>query len=211
MKFFCIIFLIIEFVIGNERESEERNYCRNINRISYEKCEKITKCNFCNVKGNCGWCKERKKCIPVIYDSKLNENKAVCNGECSTLLNIDKCYETAFSDDDIKNYTKYLNDSFVYDKPQYEESEFSSLISSLEAQKINLWLKGYTMHNNNRTKENNNKEKYLRKFYKDIKYNKTQLKNYTIASLLKQNKVINTDLKSEIAIKRIISNANIKQ
>ena len=50
-----------------------------------------------------------------------------------------------------------------------------------------------------------------KKFYKNVKYNKTQLNNNSIASLLKQNKVINTELKSEIAIKRIISNANNKK
>ena len=200
-----ISLIVISIVLCNDREIEERDYCRNVNRISYEKCGKITRCSFCNVNGNCGWCKEKKKCLPVIYDSSQREIKTICNGECSTLLNIDKCYETAL--DENLNYT---NDSFLVDKPQYEESEWDSLISSLETQKINLWLKGYSIRNN-RTKEEDNKEKYLRKFYKNVKYNKTQLNNNSIASLLKQNKVINTELRSENAIKRIISNANIKK
>ena len=111
--------------------------------------------------------------------------------------------------DELVNYIKSLLSKYKI-PPQYEESEWSLFISSLEAQKINLWLKGYSIPND-RTKEKDNKEKYLKKFYKNVKYNKTQLNNNSIASLLKQNKVINTELKSEIAIKRIISNANIKR
>lgn len=199
-----ITLIVIAIVLCNDREIEERNYCRKMNRISYEKCEKITRCGFCNVNGNCGWCKEKKKCLPVIYDSSHSEIKTICNGECTTLLSIDKCYETVL--DEKENFTE----NFMFDTPQYEESEWSLFISSLEAQKINLWLKGYSIPND-RTKEKDNKEKYLKKFYKNVKYNKTQLNNNSIASLLKQNKVINTELKSEIAIKRIISNANNKK
>ena len=109
---------------------------------------------------------------------------------------------------------QYNSNDILYDRPQFESSELETFLSELQKQKLKLWLQGYSTTDqrislNNRINPNKTKI-FLRKFYKDVKYNKTNLYNTTIPSLLKEKNVINLNYINENTIKKIMLNANKK-
>lgn len=109
---------------------------------------------------------------------------------------------------------QYNSNDILYDKPQFESSELETFLSELQKQKLKLWLQGYTITDQEISlgnKINPNKTKtFLRKFYKDAKYNKANVYNSTISFLLKEKNVIDLNYINGSKIKKIMLNANKK-
>lgn len=102
---------------------EELDKCRNTFLANYNRCTLFTTCNFCSANSDCGWCDEKKICIPVEPDTRNDNIVPVCQGECIRVLKIEYCYKGLFEPENTQGEVNFANYKEVLTPEPEEDSE----------------------------------------------------------------------------------------
>jgi len=109
---------------------DEIDKCRGMYPANYERCSKFNTCNFCSANNDCGWCDEKKICMPININSRSDMMIPLCQGDCIHLLKMEYCYKVLFEPGNNPGEVNFSNyDQVVYNKPGCKKS----------ANKVNLF------------------------------------------------------------------------
>lgn len=118
--------------------AEELEKCRNTFSANYDRCSRFTTCNFCAANSDCGWCNEKKLCIPIELSSRNDMLVPVCQGDCIRVLKIEYCYKGLFEPENTQgeinfgNYPQVKQESNMLDSNQRPEDFDSIFEKTLE-------------------------------------------------------------------------------
>ena len=76
--------------------TEELEKCRIEYEANYIRFSGFNTCNFCAANSDCGWCNEKKLCVPVDLNSRNDELVPICQGDCIRILKMEYCYKGLF-------------------------------------------------------------------------------------------------------------------
>ena len=99
----------------NAKGRDEIGKCRTIYPANYERCSKFNTCNFCSANSGCGWCDEKKICMPINLNSRNDILIPLCQGDCIHMLKIEYCYKVLFEPQNnpgeinFSNYNQVIN------------------------------------------------------------------------------------------------------
>lgn len=79
-----------------KKGAEELNQCREEYNANFNRCSKFTTCNFCSANSDCGWCDEKKICIPIDLNSHNDMLEPLCQGDCIHVTKIEYCFKVLF-------------------------------------------------------------------------------------------------------------------
>lgn len=100
---------------------EELDKCRNIYKANYDRCSSFSTCNLCSANSDCGWCNEKKICLPIELNSRSDGLVPICQGDCIRVLKIEYCFKGLFEPENTKaeiNFANYMdvNEGNIFEK-----------------------------------------------------------------------------------------------
>jgi hypothetical protein len=88
---------------------EELGKCQDLFAANYDRCSRFNTCNLCSANSDCGWCNEKKLCIPVELNSKSDGIQPMCQGDCIRVLKIGYCYKGLFEAENTQGEVNFAN------------------------------------------------------------------------------------------------------
>lgn len=110
-----------------QRGKEELEQCRNLYKANYDDCRNYKTCNFCSANSGCGWCDEKKICLPLDLNARKDELIPLCMGDCLKVLKIEFCYKGLFEPDNTKNEVNFANIDQVVNQSKYKKSPYDPI------------------------------------------------------------------------------------
>jgi len=111
-----------------KRGKEELEQCRNVYNANYKHCRSYKTCNFCSANTGCGWCDEKKICVPLDLNSHKDELIPLCMGDCIKVLKIEYCFKGLFEPDNTQNEVNFANYDQVLNQEKYAKSPNDPII-----------------------------------------------------------------------------------
>jgi hypothetical protein len=160
--------------------AEELAKCRNTFSANYDRCSRFKTCNFCAANSDCGWCNEKKLCIPIELNSRNDMLVPVCQGDCIRVLKIEYCYKGLFEPENTQGEINFGNYPHVKEESNKIEAENFDNIFEKALEKNYLEQRNHNLRQNSDSNSNSNistfnfKEK---KFMKSNSYSNFNSKN----------------------------------
>ena len=107
-----------------KRGQEELEQCRNQFKANYNHCRNYKTCNFCSANSGCGWCDEKKICIPLDLNSQKDQLIPICMGDCIKVLKIEYCFKGLFEPDNTQGEVNFANYDQVVNQDKYAKSPY---------------------------------------------------------------------------------------
>ena len=111
----------------SKRGKEELEQCRNLYQANYNDCRNFKTCNFCSANSGCGWCDEKKICLPLDLGSRKDEYVPLCMGDCIKILKIDYCYKGLFEPENTQDEINFANMDQVVNQEKYRKSPYDRI------------------------------------------------------------------------------------
>lgn len=100
-----------------DKGKDELTKCRIKYKANFDKCRRLTTCNFCSANNDCGWCNEKKICIPIDLNSKKDQMIPLCQGDCIRILQIEFCYKGLFEPENTPEEINFATYPQVIEEP----------------------------------------------------------------------------------------------
>lgn len=107
---------------------QELTKCRDLYSANFDRCRRFSTCTFCAANSDCGWCDEKKICIPIDLNIRKDQQIPICQGDCIRVLKIEYCYKGLFEPENTQdevnfaNYNEVLDNSEDNDENIFEKS-----------------------------------------------------------------------------------------
>lgn len=101
---------------------EELEKCREVFSANYDRCSRFKTCNMCGANPDCGWCNEKKLCVPVELNARNDQIIPQCQGDCIRILKIEYCYKALFEPENTQDEVNFAN----YPEVLQEDSDSDS-------------------------------------------------------------------------------------
>mgnify|MGYP001033194671 CR=1 FL=1 len=111
----------------SKRGAEELDQCRNKFEANYNHCKIYKTCNFCSANSGCGWCDEKKICLPLDISAQKDELIPLCMGDCIKVLKMEYCFKVLFEPDNTQDEVNFANMDQVINQEKYAKTPYDPI------------------------------------------------------------------------------------